>query len=132
MVTTTISLVGYGDYHAFHDYTGAWLMEMLCLIFLMSFGNYSFASITKQVRQYKPVLTPLRLAVQESQNMEHFLFKLNEKIKNHALPQNIIDGAKSHIFENVNSSPTYYFNDNQFYRELPFQLRRELTKRVLY
>ena len=47
LVTTTISLVGYGDFKAFNDDSGEWLFEMLCLILLMSFGNYSFASITK-------------------------------------------------------------------------------------
>lgn len=63
LVTTTISLVGYGDYKAFHDLSGEWLLEMICLIMLISFGNYAFSSITTQVRQYKPILTPVIAAV---------------------------------------------------------------------
>ena len=45
-VTTTISLVGYGDYKGFQDLTGVWQWEMLLLILLILYGNYSFSKIS--------------------------------------------------------------------------------------
>jgi len=118
-VTTTISLVGYGDYKGFIDNSGEWFFEMSLLILLILYGNYCFSSITQKVREYQTVLTPARLASQASQEMEHFLLNLQMKIKNRSLPESLIEFAKSHIYESVKSSTRYYFEDNHFYQDLP-------------
>ena len=40
---------------------------------------------------------------------------MNEKVKRDFIPQDIIDAAVEHVYEQVSSSTRYYFEGNKFY-----------------
>lgn len=108
-VTTTISLVGYGDYKGFLDDTGEWLWEMSLLLLLILYGNYSFSKITQKVREFKKMMTPQVLAKNAQEATEMFLLQLQMKVKDRSLPENYIEFAKQHVYESVKSSTRVYF-----------------------
>ena len=65
-------------------------------------------------------------------DMEIFLINISSKRKPKQLSQKIIDSAKMHIEDVIKSSTRYYFEENEFYHELPTPIRNKLIKNVLY
>ena len=86
LMTTTISTVGYGDYKAFVDTSGDWTNEMIYLIFATISGIILFSSVTREIFNYRKLLTIKEIVKQRVRDLEIYLYDVNKVISHKSLP----------------------------------------------
>lgn len=134
MMTTTITTVGYGHttYKGFIDESGSWAGEMVFLAHLQFIGIVLFSSVTREIFSYKHLKTVGEIVQERVDDMEKYLFNISSIMKPKQLPQNIIDLCKKNMEESIENSTAHYFEDNQFFQELPPNIKKRLISTVLH
>lgn len=64
--------------------------------------------------------------------MEEYLYDVSKARKTKLLDIKIIEQCKELMNQNVHHSTRRYFEENEFFQELPPNLRTKLIKTVLY
>lgn len=118
-ITTTISTVGYGDYKGFIDNGGTWAAEQTFLIVVIGIGIILRSNVTNQVLNYKKLTTMQENSAKMGRDMELYLINISSIRKPKQLSQKIIDSSKMHIEDVIKWSTRYYFEENEFYHQLP-------------
>ena len=131
LITTTITTVGYGDYKAFNDTSGIWFAEMCYLFFVTLAGTLLFTTVTRQVFDYKMLMSLDKIVSEQCQDMEEYLYNISGVRKDKNLGKHEITTSLEHMEECIRSSTRFHFEDNHFYQELPQRLKRKLVNTAL-
>ena len=90
-----------------------------------------FSLVTNEIFSYRSMLTVNQIVAEKVKDMELYLYKINGVRKNKSIDFEMIKHTLHHLEESIKSSTRYYFVENEFFRDLPPNMKIKLVFKVL-
>ena len=127
LVTTTITTVGFGDFKAVNSTNPDWTAEMIYLYFVTLGGITLFSSVSNEIFSYKKLRTAHEIIKIRVNEIDYFMYQVSKLRKDKSLTDEMFQRCKDFIAETTSRSTRVYFQENEFYQNLPAGLQLKLA-----